>query len=118
MNYILTAFAMLFVSLSAWAVSLDFPQFSAVTIGDVEVIKRDENTETSIKFTGEALEDLYNFLPAVGDSETGKDSEVIRGFDIFSSDENSPNQKLNFQCEKANGSVKCRITVTKGVIAG
>ncbi len=107
-----------FVSLTAWAVSLDFPKFSAVTIGDIEVTKFDENTETRIRFSGKGLETLFKFLPEVGDAETGVASETIRGFDIFSSSEDSPSQKINFQCEKGVESVDCRITLTKGVIAG
>lgn len=120
MKYSLTVFAFILFSFSAWAVSLDFPQWSAVTIGDVEVVKNDEATETSIKFSGDALGALYNFLPEVGDleKEDGAAASNIRGFDIFSSDEKSPSQKLNFQCEKNGSSVDCRITITKGVIAG
>ncbi len=116
MKYILTVFALILFSLSAWTVSLDFPQFSAVTIGDVEMVKSDETTEISIKFSGEALEPLYKLLPEVGEFEAA--SNIIRGFDIFSSDKNSPSQKLNLQCEKSGGTVDCRITITKGVIAG
>lgn len=120
MKSIFIATALTFASLTTWAVSIEFPSYSAVEIGDIETTSTAEYTETTVGFSGAGLLPLYDLLPEVFDIETNKNSETLRGFDIFNVSKDGISKKINFQCikESTPASAKCRVTITKGVIAG
>lgn len=122
-----TALVLLAVFISAaYAVSIDFATFEAVTISDLKTESFDDGStvEHSIEFSGPGLAGLMALLPEVKDFE-GEQEVVVENMRMLSITNAgqpgvSPDKTtaIFFECDKENGEIKCSIRIIKGTIPG
>lgn len=116
----------LVLSVTAYAVSIEVTEYSAVAISDLRTVTSEDGftKEHSISFMGPGLAPLMYMLPAMKDIQGQEDRilEYKRGFAVSQPASNNGQSKaLFFECQQADGgdkSVSCNITLIVGIIPG
>ena len=113
----------MFAAGSVYAVSVEFPSYSAVHIGELKTMKSDDYTQTSIAFSGPGLKAFMALLPYAVDTETGETMPSKRMLSITNMGEGVAVDKataIYIECDnsRAADAPACNITIIVGAMPG